>query len=77
MIFDTFIVAIFLIPAMMGILGEANWWPKPMPSLVRETERERERDRERETERLRGDEVPGFTHVDASVDVAGSQLQLN
>jgi uncharacterized membrane protein YdfJ with MMPL/SSD domain len=32
--FDTFIVAIFLIPAMMGILGKANWWPKVMPPVV-------------------------------------------
>lgn len=31
--FDTFIVAIFLIPAMMGIVGEANWWPKVMPPI--------------------------------------------
>lgn len=67
--FDTFIVAIFLIPAMMGILGEANWWPKPMVSV--------ERDTGGETEIQRVDEVPGLTHVDASVDVTGPQLRLN
>lgn len=35
--FDTFIVAIFLIPAMMGLLGPANWWPKAMPTVVANT----------------------------------------
>ena len=30
-LFDTFVVSLFLIPAMMGILGSLNWFPKAMP----------------------------------------------
>ena len=29
-LFDTFVVSLFLIPAMMGILGSLNWFPKAM-----------------------------------------------
>jgi uncharacterized membrane protein YdfJ with MMPL/SSD domain len=32
-LFDTFVVTIFLIPAMMGIVGSNNWWPKEMPPV--------------------------------------------
>jgi uncharacterized membrane protein YdfJ with MMPL/SSD domain len=35
-LFDTFIVRSFLVPAMMTLLGERNWWPRhvhaPIPS---------------------------------------------
>ena len=31
-LFDTFVVRLFLVPAMMGILGKANWWPARMPT---------------------------------------------
>jgi RND superfamily putative drug exporter len=27
---DTFIVRIMLVPAIMALLGEWNWWPTPM-----------------------------------------------
>ena len=29
---DTFIVRTLLLPAVMGLLGEGNWWPRRMPS---------------------------------------------
>jgi len=27
---DTFVVRILLVPAVMALLGEWNWWPTPM-----------------------------------------------
>lgn len=30
-LFDTFVVRLFFVPAMMGILGKANWYPMHMP----------------------------------------------
>lgn len=26
-LFDTFVVRSLVVPAVMGILGDANWWP--------------------------------------------------
>jgi uncharacterized membrane protein YdfJ with MMPL/SSD domain len=31
-LFDTFIVRTLVVPSMMYWLGEANWWPRKMPS---------------------------------------------
>ena len=28
---DTFVVRTLLLPAIMSLLGEANWWPRRMP----------------------------------------------
>jgi uncharacterized membrane protein YdfJ with MMPL/SSD domain len=30
-IFDTFIVRTFVVPSVMGFLGDANWWPGNLP----------------------------------------------
>lgn len=32
-LFDTFIVRTLVVPSMMFWLGEANWWPRKMPTM--------------------------------------------
>jgi len=33
-LFDTFIVRSLVVPAVMGILGDANWWPGQVPKVT-------------------------------------------
>ena len=33
-LFDTFIVRSLLVPALMSVLGEINWWPAEMPVVT-------------------------------------------
>ena len=36
-LFDTFVVRSFLVPAIMDLLGEVNWWPTKFPPPVHQT----------------------------------------
>lgn len=34
LIIDTFVIRVLVVPAIMGVLGRLNWWPRKVPKAM-------------------------------------------
>lgn len=34
LVIDTFVIRVLVVPAIMGVLGPLNWWPRKVPKAI-------------------------------------------